>query len=81
MATRVGMVSLGCPKNQVDAEHMLYDLRKEGFQIVSDAALSDVVIINTCGFIESATAAVQRRSQTPRAAGKPFPAESQWHTV
>ena len=44
MATRVGMVSLGCPKNQVDAEHMLYDLRKEGFQIVSDAALSDVVI-------------------------------------
>lgn len=54
MATRVGMVSLGCPKNQVDAEHMLYDLRKEGFQIVSDAALSDVVIINTCGFIESA---------------------------
>ena len=54
MATRVGMVSLGCPKNQVDAEHMLYDLHKEGFQIVSDAALSDVVIINTCGFIESA---------------------------
>ena len=54
MATRVGMVSLGCPKNQVDAEHMLYDLRKEGFQIVSDAALSDVVIINTCGFIDSA---------------------------
>ena len=54
MATSVGMVSLGCPKNQVDAEHMLYDLRKEGFQIVSDAALSDVVIINTCGFIESA---------------------------
>ena len=50
MATRVGMVSLGCPKNQVDAEHMLYDLRKEGFQIVSDAALSDVVIINTCGY-------------------------------
>lgn len=54
MATRVGMVSLGCPKNQVDAEHMLYDLKKNGFEIVSDAALSDVVIINTCGFIESA---------------------------
>lgn len=54
MPTRVGMVSLGCPKNQVDAEHMLFDLKKEGFEIVSDAALSDVVIINTCGFIESA---------------------------
>lgn len=54
MPTRVGMVSLGCPKNQVDAEHMLYDLRKEGYELVSDAALADVVIINTCGFIESA---------------------------
>lgn len=54
MATRVGMVSLGCPKNQIDAEHILYDLKKQGFQIVSDAALADVVIINTCGFIESA---------------------------
>lgn len=54
MATRVGMVSLGCPKNQVDAEHMLFDLKKEGFQIVQDAALADYVIVNTCGFIESA---------------------------
>ncbi|GAB5081803.1 30S ribosomal protein S12 methylthiotransferase RimO [Hominimerdicola sp. 21CYCFAH17_S] len=54
MSVRVGMVSLGCPKNQVDAEHMLYSLRSEGFEIVQDAALSDVVIVNTCGFIESA---------------------------
>ncbi len=51
---RVGMVSLGCPKNQVDAERMLYLLRKDEYELVSDAALSDVVIINTCGFIESA---------------------------
>lgn len=54
MSTRVGMVSLGCPKNQVDAEHMLFDLRQNGFEIVADAALADVVVINTCGFIESA---------------------------
>ena len=54
MSTRVGMVSLGCPKNQVDAEHMLYDLKKQGFEIITDAALADVVIVNTCGFIESA---------------------------
>ncbi len=54
MATRVGMVSLGCPKNQVDAEHMLYNLKKDGFEIVADAALADVVVVNTCGFIESA---------------------------
>lgn len=51
---RVGMVSLGCPKNQVDAERMLYLLRDDGYELVSDAALSDAVIINTCGFIESA---------------------------
>lgn len=48
------MVSLGCPKNLVDAEHMLYNLREEGYEIVPDAALADVVIVNTCGFIESA---------------------------
>ena len=54
MGTRVGMVSLGCSKNQVDAERMLFMLRQEGFEIVADAALADVVIINTCGFIETA---------------------------
>ena len=54
MATRVGMVSLGCAKNQVDAERMLYMLKEAGFEIVADAALSDVVIVNTCGFIETA---------------------------
>ena len=54
MAIRVGMVYLGCPKNQVDAEHMLYNLREEGYEIEPDAALAEVVIINTCGFIESA---------------------------
>ena len=54
MSTRVGMVSLGCAKNQVDAERMLYMLKEEGFEIVADAALADVVIVNTCGFIESA---------------------------
>ncbi len=54
MPIRVGMVSLGCPKNQVDAEHMLYNLRECGCEIISEAGLADVVIINTCAFIESA---------------------------
>ena len=54
MAITVGMISLGCPKNEVDAEIMLADLQKEGFELVGDAALAEVVIINTCGFIESA---------------------------
>ncbi len=54
MAIKVGMVSLGCPKNQVDAEMMLSTIEKAGYKITADAALADVVIINTCGFIESA---------------------------
>lgn len=54
MAVRVGMVSLGCTKNQVDAERLLYKIRKAGYELVDDAALSDIVIVNTCGFIESA---------------------------
>lgn len=51
---RVGMVSLGCPKNQMDAELMLGRLREAGFELVADSALADIVIINTCGFIEDA---------------------------
>lgn len=54
MSLRVGLVSLGCTKNQVDAERMLYKIREAGYQLVSDAALADIAIINTCGFIESA---------------------------
>ena len=55
MPIRVGMVSLGCSKNQVDAERMLYKINEKGYELVGDAALADVAIINTCGFIESAT--------------------------
>ncbi|MBQ9460423.1 MAG: 30S ribosomal protein S12 methylthiotransferase RimO [Clostridia bacterium] len=54
MEERIGMVSLGCAKNRVDAEMMLYTLKDAGYQIVADPALSDVVIVNTCGFIEDA---------------------------
>ena len=54
MPITVGMVSLGCPKNEVDAEHILYNLREEGFAIRTDASLADVAIVNTCGFIEAA---------------------------
>lgn len=54
MAIKVGMVSLGCPKNQVDAEILLGFLAEEGFQIVNDAEEADAVVVNTCGFIQSA---------------------------
>lgn len=53
---KVGMISLGCPKNQVDGEMMLDKLNKNGFRIVQNIEDSDVMIINTCGFIESAKA-------------------------
>lgn len=51
---KVGVVSLGCPKNQCDAEMMLAKIEKAGYKIVPEAGLADVVIINTCGFIQSA---------------------------
>ena len=54
MNQSIGMVSLGCAKNQVDAEQMLFLLQQAGFEIHAEPAGSDVVIINTCGFIESA---------------------------
>lgn len=54
MSVKVGMVSLGCAKNQVDAERMLYTIGQAGYGLVADAALADVAIVNTCGFIQSA---------------------------
>lgn len=54
MSKKIGMVSLGCPKNQVDAEIMLSKLQNGGFEIVNDPAEADLIIINTCAFIESA---------------------------
>ena len=53
---KVAMVSLGCPKNQVDAEKMLALLKKGGLEITSAEADADAIIVNTCGFIESAKA-------------------------
>lgn len=51
---KVGMISLGCPKNQVDGEALLAKLAAAGYQIVSEIENSDVMIVNTCGFIEDA---------------------------
>ena len=54
MAIKIGMVSLGCPKNQVDAEMMLADLKNAGYEITPTEAEAEVIIVNTCGFLESA---------------------------
>lgn len=56
MGYKVAIVSLGCPKNQVDAEQMLYLLKEAGFEIGCEEAVADAIIINTCGFIEDAKA-------------------------
>jgi ribosomal protein S12 methylthiotransferase len=53
---RVGFVSLGCPKALVDSERILTQLRTDGYQISPDYAGADVVVVNTCGFIDSAKA-------------------------
>lgn len=52
MSRKVGMISLGCPKNQVDAEIMLKKLVDADYILVQEADKADVVIVNTCGFIE-----------------------------
>ncbi len=54
ISRKVGMISLGCPKNQVDGEALLAKLKKAGYEIVNNIEDSDVMIINTCGFIEQA---------------------------
>ena len=53
---KVGFVSLGCPKALVDSERILTQLRVEGYQVVPSYAEADVVVVNTCGFIDSAVA-------------------------
>lgn len=50
----IGFVSLGCPKNLVDSERILTELRTQGYQVVTSYDNADLVIVNTCGFIDSA---------------------------
>lgn len=54
MPIKIGMVSLGCSKNLVDSERMLYKFRKRGYELVTEPGLSDIAVVNTCGFIQSA---------------------------
>ncbi|MDQ8700242.1 30S ribosomal protein S12 methylthiotransferase RimO [Hyphomicrobium sp. LHD-15] len=53
-APKVGFVSLGCPKALVDSERIITKLRSEGYQVAPDYAGADVVVVNTCGFLDSA---------------------------
>ena len=51
---KIGFISLGCAKNQVDCERMMYRVQEAGHTVLADVAGTDVVVINTCGFIDSA---------------------------
>src|SRR5499426_238221 len=51
---KVGFISLGCPKNLVDSEVMMGQLKQNGYEITANAEEADTVVVNTCGFIESA---------------------------
>ncbi|HMM55220.1 MAG TPA: 30S ribosomal protein S12 methylthiotransferase RimO, partial [Candidatus Desulfobacillus sp.] len=55
-APRVGFVALGCPKATVDAERILTRLRAEGYELAPEHDGADLVIVNTCGFIDAAVA-------------------------
>lgn len=54
MTANVGLLSLGCDKNRVDSEIMLSKIAKEGYKIVNNEKDADIIIVNTCGFIQSA---------------------------
>ena len=54
MSERIGMVSLGCAKNQVNAEQMLFLLQEAGYDVTGNPDGCDLAIVNTCGFIDSA---------------------------
>ena len=49
----IGFISLGCAKNQVDCERMMYRVQEAGHTVKSDVVGSDVVVINTCGFVSA----------------------------
>src|SRR5947199_8148632 len=54
LTMNVGFISLGCPKNLVDSEVMMGQLKATGYQITADANEADIVVVNTCGFIDAA---------------------------
>ena len=50
---KVGFISLGCDKNRVDLEHIIFNIKNAGFEIVNDPKLANIIIVNTCSFLES----------------------------
>ena len=64
---KIGFISLGCAKNQVDCERMMFRVQEAGHEVLADVVGADVVVINTCGFIDSAASeAIDNILQTAR---------------
>ena len=51
---KIGLISLGCDKNRIDSENMLAYLQSDGYELTGEPSEADIIIINTCGFIDSA---------------------------
>ncbi|MDE5911351.1 MAG: 30S ribosomal protein S12 methylthiotransferase RimO, partial [Clostridia bacterium] len=51
---KIGLISLGCDKNRIDSENMLAYLQDDGYELTGEPSEADIIIINTCGFIDSA---------------------------
>src|SRR3546814_5421862 len=71
---KVGMVSLGCPKALVDSERILTKLRADGYALSPDYDQADVVLVNTCGFLDSA------KAESLEAIGEAIDERSEEHT-
>ena len=54
MDIKITLLALGCSKNLIDCENMSTELKNAGYNVINDVPESDIVVINTCGFIESA---------------------------
>ena len=72
---KVGIVSLGCPKALVDSERIITRLRSEGYAISPDYQGADLVLVNTCGFLDSA------RDESLEAIGEALNENGQWLTL
>ena len=75
---KIACISLGCPKNQVDLDGMVYTLLAAGHETVADIQDADMVLVNTCGFIESAQRRRPSRISWRRAAIRSKTPASRW---
>ena len=67
--SKIHLISLGCAKNQVNAEQMLYLLEQAGYELTEDIGEADAAVVNTCGFIESAKKEAEKKPAQAKQGG------------